>query len=357
MMESMHTALEAFGWTTDFFTADDMPASASQRFRRYAFSWYVREHARQAYRRGEPYSIINVHEPRGAAVVVGKSRLGNPAIVAMSHGVEQRYWEMRLEKGLPRLDPPSLKERLTVPLTSLWQANLTLRRADHVLCLNEEDRIFLATRFDLDPGKVTRVFSAAGNEFSSVASRRCYERPCTKVLFYGSWIERKGIRQVIESFSILASRHPSLQLGVLGGGVPVSCILENFPAHLRSQITIYPSLSHSECAEVLLGYDMLLLPSYFEGTPLALIEAMCTGMPVITTATCGMKDVIVDGQNGLLVPTGDTGKIISAVEQLMADSNLRERLGRQAQSEAVQKYTWQTTAKRVNDVYSSLLRP
>jgi hypothetical protein len=101
MMESIHAELESFGWKTEFFTNEDMPAAGSERFRRYAFPLYVRRHAREAFLRGEPYEVINIHEPAGAAVVVGQARIGGPAIVAMSHGLEQRYWEMRLRK-----DPP-----------------------------------------------------------------------------------------------------------------------------------------------------------------------------------------------------------------------------------------------------------
>jgi glycosyltransferase involved in cell wall biosynthesis len=82
---------------------------------------------------------------------------------------------------------------------------------------------------------------------------------------------------------------------------------------------------------------------------------MYTGIPVITTATAGMKDVIEDGQNGLLIPPGNAGEIVRAVERLIADASLRERLGRQAFADATRKYTWQAAAEVVNDVYSGVL--
>ena len=49
MMESMHSALEPYGWETEYFTANDVPAAGGQRFRRYAFTWYARRHAREAF--------------------------------------------------------------------------------------------------------------------------------------------------------------------------------------------------------------------------------------------------------------------------------------------------------------------
>lgn len=356
MMESIHIALESFGWETDYFTAEDMADVWSQRLRRYSFSWHARRHARRSFLRGKPYNIINIHEPAGAAMVFAKSRFGRPAIVAMSHGVEQRYWELRLRGGSAGSDAPGLKERISVPALSLWQSRLTLCRADHVLCLNEEDRTFLQTRFHLKGERVTPVYPGAGPEFSSAAPRRIYDRPCTSVLFSGSWIARKGIRQVIESFSLLGMRYPELRLGVLGAGVPPGCVFSAFPESLHSRIEIFPPLSHADCAEVLLRYDIFLLPSFFEGTPLGLIEAMQTGIPVITTATAGMKDVIRDGKSGLLVPPGNCEEITRAVERLMNNPDLRQRLGRQAFSDAVSKYTWPAAARVVDGIYSSLLK-
>jgi glycosyltransferase involved in cell wall biosynthesis len=357
LMESIHSELESFGWKTDYFTADDLPDVGGKRFQRYAFTWYARRRAREAFLRGEPYDLINIHEPAGAAIVLGQSRLGSPAIVAMSHGVEQRYWELRLRKDPPGPEPPSLKTRILFPLMSLWQSRLTLKRADHVLCLNEEDKAFLVTRFHLNPERITRVFPGTGPEFPGVARRRSYDRPCNKVVFSGTWIERKVIRQVIEAFSVLAGKYPSLQLGILGAGMPAERVYADFPASLHSRIVVHPLLSHSDCAEVLLDYDVFLLPSFAEGTPLALIEAMCTGIPAITTATCGMKDVVQDGQNGLLVSPGNTAQIVSSVELIMTDSSLRQRLGRQGASDAARKYTWRAAAELVDSAYSGLLNP
>jgi len=357
MMESIHAELESFGWKAEYFTADDMPAKGSERFRRYVFPWYVRCHAREAFLRGEPYDVINIHEPAGAAVVFGGSRIGSPAIVAMSHGLEQRYWELRLRKDPPSPDPPTWKARVMFPATNLWQSRLTLRRASHVLCMSEEDRTFLESRLQLDPEKITRVFPGAGAEFSRVAASRRFDRPGNKLLFSGTWIDRKGIRQIVEAFSVLAGRHPSIKLGILGAGISASRVLADFPDALHSRISVLPPvLSHVDYAELHLDYDIFLLPSFFEGTPATLVQAMGTGMPVIASATCGMRDIIDHEKNGILIAPGNSGQIVSSVELLMNDKGLRQRLGEQASQDVRQKYTWRTVAELVNAAYSSLLK-
>ncbi len=211
--------------------------------------------------------------------------------------------------------------------------------------------------FGIGLQRITRIFPGTSLEFQSAAPRRSYDRTCNKLIFSGTWIERKGIGQLIEAFSVLADRHPGLQLGILGAGAPAESVLADFPAPLRSRIVVFPPLSHPQCAEVLLDYDLFLLPSFFEGTPLALIEAMCTGIPVITTATCGMKDVVQDGKNGLLVAPGSSEQIVRSVEVVMKDSGMRETLGRQAARDASANYTWKAAAEVVNAAYSSLLNP
>ena len=97
--------------------------------------------------------------------------------------------------------------------------------------------------------------------------------------------------------------------------------------------------------------DLFLLPSLFEGTPLTLIQAMMSGLPVVTTSTCGMKDVIANGDTGLLIPIRSPDAIVAAVEGLMADRSLRERLGRAAQSAALDRYTWDRVAEPVEEAY------
>jgi len=357
MMSSMHQGLEPFGWETEYFTADDMERVPGARLRRHTFAWHVRRCARAAFLRGRPYSIINVHEPAGAGVVLAKARLGNPAVVAMSHGIEQRYWELCLDKSGVRPEIPTLKARIGFSLARLWQSWLTLRYADHVFCMNQQDRAFLETRHHRAPEAITNVFPGAGAEFRSVAARRSYGRPCTNIIFSGTWVERKGIRQVAEAFSVLAPKHPGLRLGVLGAGAPAERVLADFPEPLRSRLSVHPPLSHAESAELLLDYDLYLLPSYYEGMPATLIEAMYTGMPVITTNTCGMKDVIRDGENGLLVTAGSSAEVVRALESLLGDHALRERLGRQGQIDATTRYTWAAMAETVNRVYSGLLEP
>jgi len=102
------------------------------------------------------------------------------------------------------------------------------------------------------------------------------------------------------------------------------------------------------------GADLFVLPSLFEGTPLTLMQAMMSGLPIVTTATCGMKDVIGHERTGLLVPIRSATSVIAAVERLKSDHTLRERLGRAARSQALTNYSWERSAEPVLRAYEAL---
>ena len=94
-----------------------------------------------------------------------------------------------------------------------------------------------------------------------------------------------------------------------------------------------------------------MFPSLFEGLPIVLLEAMASGMAVVTTETCGMKDVIEDGHNGLLVKPAHTGDLVAALERLIATPELGTRLG-QAARESARRYTWVRVGEQLEEVFT-----
>jgi glycosyltransferase involved in cell wall biosynthesis len=95
-----------------------------------------------------------------------------------------------------------------------------------------------------------------------------------------------------------------------------------------------------------------VLPSIcLDACPTTVLEAMASGRPVVATTAGGIVDLIVDGENGLLVPPGDEYKLAEAMIQLLNDADLRDRLGAGAQ-ERVQRFTSSAVAERLEAVYA-----
>ena len=101
-------------------------------------------------------------------------------------------------------------------------------------------------------------------------------------------------------------------------------------------------------------HDVFLFPSLMEGLPSVLLEAMATGMPVITTETCGMPDVVKHEFNGLLIPPANATAIEEAILQLARSPELRRKMG-EAARETMKRRTWERAARQLEELYRRVL--
>jgi glycosyltransferase involved in cell wall biosynthesis len=99
---------------------------------------------------------------------------------------------------------------------------------------------------------------------------------------------------------------------------------------------------------------VFLLPTYFEGMPVAVLEAMAHGLPVVTTPVGDVPDAITDGYNGFLIPPGDVDAIVDRVSRLLDDPGLAERLGTQARERIREVYDVQVVLPRLYAIYDAL---
>jgi glycosyltransferase involved in cell wall biosynthesis len=347
LMGCVHDQLQAAGHDVHYLTADQVGPAVHGRWGRFAFQFLVRRAAADAARRGQPFDIVNVHEPHAAVIARVRRGLGQAAIVAMTHGVEQRGWEIALHHAPSR---PRLQTRVTYPITSLWLSRLALRRADHVICLNTMDRDFLHHRFGIDASRVTPVTPGADPVFGDAAAGRTYESG-RRLLFAGTWIPRKGVKELSRAFSRLIDRGVDLQLDILGGGSPEAHVLSDFSGPAAGRVRVLAGGGDAEIAGAMATADMFVLPSLFEGTPLTLVEAMWSGLPIVTTDTAGMRDVVDHERTGLLVPPAASQALERGIERLAADRTLRRSLGAAAHAVAVSRYTWRHAAATFETAY------
>lgn len=151
------------------------------------------------------------------------------------------------------------------------------------------------------------------------------------LLAIGRLDHQKGFDLLINAFASCAHGHADWDLVILGEG-PKRKELEGFVASraLESRVTL-PGRS-SRVGDWLERADLYVLSSRFEGFPNTLLEAMAYGVPVVSFDCCtGPRLLIKHGENGLLVPDGDTAGLERAIDLMMSDSSLRERLGLEAQ--------------------------
>jgi len=111
----------------------------------------------------------------------------------------------------------------------------------------------------------------------------------------------------------------------------------------------------SDIDTVMRAVHVVCLPSYREGLPKVLIEAAASARPIVTTDTPGCREVVTDGDNGLLVPTRDVEPLAVALERLMTDSALRQKMGRRGRERAEAEFGIQRVIDRTLRLYHELV--
>jgi glycosyltransferase involved in cell wall biosynthesis len=121
-------------------------------------------------------------------------------------------------------------------------------------------------------------------------------------------------------------------------------------AGLQKSITLHGAVDRPQ--DALKESGLLVLPSLAEGFGLVLIEAMAAGVPVIATDVGGIRDVVRDGQTGLLVRPGDPAAMAEEIKRIILDRQLRERLITAAGADVLERFTWDVAIEQ----YRAVLR-
>src|SRR3954451_6183081 len=149
------------------------------------------------------------------------------------------------------------------------------------------------------------------------------DRP--SLLFVGVLEANKGIDTLLAAWRVVAERVPHAHLRIIGSGARADAV-QRTVADLPDQTSWTPSLPSSEVAAALDGATALVLPSRSEGLGRVVIEALCRSRPVVGSRVGGIADLIDDGANGLLVDPGDVDALAGALERVLEDRQLAERL-------------------------------
>ncbi len=150
----------------------------------------------------------------------------------------------------------------------------------------------------------------------------------TRLLTVGRMASVKGIPILLDAIKSLLPNHPNLTLTVVGEGPE----RKDFEQHaddlgIHNNIKFVGYQSQSQVREHLNNTDLFVLPSFAEGVPVVLMEAMAAGVPVVTTRIAGIAELVDDGQAGTLVPPGNTGALSDAIDDLLNDPDKRAAFG------------------------------
>ncbi|QCR22601.1 glycosyltransferase family 4 protein [Pontibacter sp. SGAir0037] len=293
--------------------------------------------------------VILAHEP-----VSGFFTKYQIPVVLFSHGIEQREWELRLSKYKRYYEPVSLRSRVLFPLWRLRPCNKGLRGSKILLLSNSEDKSFVAKRFkrrDQD----TFVFRNGiyPGYFKNSKSDLEETETCT-IAFNGTWIKRKGIDLLVRAASILAQRGVKVKWFLFGVVFPKDQVLAAFPENLHDQIEVVSLYKPEEEQDLYSKAEIFVLPSFFEGQSLALLQAMASQMCCITSSCCAQIDLIKHMQNGLLFNPGDATDLANQLQFAVENKSTRQKLAANAQA-SVQDYRWESVSEEIVNIVKAVL--
>nr|BFE85014.1 hypothetical protein GCM10020093_076150 [Planobispora longispora] len=171
----------------------------------------------------------------------------------------------------------------------------------------------------------------------------------------GRLVAQKGFDMLVPAFARAVRDHPGWRLDIYGTGQKRTELRELIDEHGMAGVITLPGRS-SRLGEELAGASLYVLSSRFEGLPMVMIEAMSHALPVVAfDCPTGPADVLTDGVDGLLVPPGDVDALAAAVSRLMADRELRRRMGAAA-LRTVREYAPDRVMPLWENLFAELLR-
>ena len=174
------------------------------------------------------------------------------------------------------------------------------------------------------------------------------------VLSVGRLVAMKGQRHLVAAVPELAARFPGLAVVVIGAGHAHEELRQQAAALGVADTVCLPG-HRADARQLLDAADVFVLPSLKEGMPLAALEAMDAGLPVVATRIIGTSEVVVDGETGLLVPPRDPTALAAGLAALLSDAALRARYAAAGQQRYREHFTAARMARETRAVYERAL--
>ena len=165
-------------------------------------------------------------------------------------------------------------------------------------------------------------------------------------VFVGRLAPAKGLRVLVEAFAAAHAAEEAITLTVVGDG-PDRGWLAEAVRPFGNAVKLTGALSQDEVARILAGSRAMVLPSFAEGVPVVLMEAMASGRPVVATRITGVPELVEEGGSGLLVPPGDAGALAEAMLRLARNPELCTQMGAAGREKVRAEFTIDAEARRL----------
>ncbi|MEK7091904.1 MAG: glycosyltransferase family 4 protein, partial [Patescibacteria group bacterium] len=200
----------------------------------------------------------------------------------------------------------------------------------------------------VQPEKITVIYNAFENEISQ-SHLDLEQKPI--IFSVGRLVPWKGFSTLIALMPRLLIAEPELQLLIAGDGPDQAVLREQIiRLNLGANVKLLGRLVQADLFAQLTKSRIFILNTAYEGFSHQLLEVMALGLPIITTRVGGNPELISSGENGLFVPYDDKTALVEAIEKLLADPVLSQKLG-QAAKERVRVFTKERMIRELIDLF------
>ncbi len=288
-------------------------------------------------RRGRYDAVILTSDidlwPVAAAVLLITLRRGKMRVAGICHSVRplNRWSGEELYIDSPALN--SLLRRLYPRMNVMFVHGERSRR--------EFRDVWPPTRLELIPHGDERIF--AGEPPAPSAEER--------VLFFGEWRKVKGLMILMEAFDELSRRRPHARLTIAGSPCPVDLdpeLVRTWASRHPGSVEVIDRYVPVADVPELFATARVVVTPYLTGYQSGVVHlAMTMARALVSSEVGDLTTVVVDGETGLTVPPGDPSTLARALERILADAELADRLGREGRRRLMERSSWEVVAERV----------
>lgn len=295
--------------------------------------------------REEPFDVVHAQYawPTGMAALQAATLLGLPCVISVQGG--DGHWV-----GL------CCAEHSVGIRTVLDRADAVLIGSETFAQEVVEHHGTLPERCTLIGGATdTRAFTPGPDDRLAGALDRDGDG-VTTLLFHGRVDRRKGVLDLLHALAALRREGRAVRLLVSGIGPDVDAVSELVEQlGLQGAVEQTGYTPYAGAPEVYRRGDVFVSPTQSEGFSNTILEAMASGLPVVSTRTVGVVDCVRDGQNGLLHEVGDVDALATTLRRVLDDPPLARGLAARALAEVREKWSWPALTERIEDVYDRVV--
>jgi glycosyltransferase involved in cell wall biosynthesis len=231
-----------------------------------------------------------------------------------------------------------------------WFLTFSIIISDKIIVLGEKEFLFYSEKFNIKKSKIVILPNAV--ETVDLQKKKSLKKRFN-ILFLGRLDKNKGLSEIIDS---LSSLNINFILKIAGDGDDKNWFLRECDLRLKNKFEFHDVVYGSLKNELLMTSDVFLLPSYFEGLPNALLEAMSYGVVPVVTQVGSIPDVVIHNKNGIFISVKDTVSISESLMKLYNDYNFFNDLSLNAQSTIKCDFSIKNYLIVKNKIYTDLLK-